>query len=353
MTSSAAVFDVSELGVSSHAVACEARTGLTRSPKTLSPWLFYDETGSELFEQITQLPEYYLTRTERELFEAHSETILCELGLPSAAELDSQATKRPEQFRSAVTVVELGAGTAAKTGILLRALAAVQRRVVYQPIDVSASALEQAKKLETRIPGVRVRPCVGNYVADQYGIERMPRTRVLALYIGSSIGNFAPEEALSILKRLRAQLLPGDGLLLGTDRAPGPHKSVERLCAAYQDGQGITARFNLNVLSRLNRELGADFPLESFHHVALWNPDESRIEMHLKSSVAQTVRLPANSAGPAMNIKFKLGETIHTENSYKFTATGVTDLLSSSGFGVTNTFADDQELFSLTLARVL
>ena len=353
MTSSAAVFDVSELSTSSHAVACEVRAGLTQPTKSLSPWLFYDEIGSELFEQITRVPEYYLTRTERELFEAYSPAILQEMGLPASEKPIYEGRTQPAQLRRRVTVAELGAGTGTKTGILLRALAALQRIVVYQPIDVSASALEHAKKLQEEIPGVVVHPRIANYAAEEYRIERTPRSRVLALYIGSSIGNFAPEEARSILKRLAAQLLPGDGLLLGTDRAPGQHKSVERLRAAYDDAQGVTARFNRNVLSRLNRELGADFALEKFEHVAVWNSDESRIEMHLKSATAQTVKLPADSAGPAIRIQFRAGETIHTENSYKFTEASVAGLLSSAGFEVAKSFQDEQGLFALTLAKVI
>jgi len=353
VTSSAAVFDVSELGTSSYAVACEVRAGLMRPTKSLSPWLFYDEIGSELFEQITRVPEYYLTRTERELFEAHSPSILQEMGLPAAEEQTCQDSAQPAQLRRRVTIAELGAGTGTKTGILLRTLAAVQRNVVYQPIDVSASALEHATKLQVEIPGVVVRPRVANYAAEEYRIDRTARCRVLALYIGSSIGNFAPEEARSVLKRLSAQLLPGDGLLLGTDRAPGRHKSVDRLRAAYDDAKGITARFNRNVLTRLNRELGANFALENFEHVVIWNPGESRIEMHLKSTTSQTVKLPPNSAGPAMHIQFRAGETIHTENSYKFTEASVAELLSSAGFEVARTFLDTKELFALTLAKVI
>ena len=347
MTSTAAVFDVPELSSSAHAVACEARDGLTRQPKSLSPWLFYDEAGSDLFEQITRLPEYYLTRTERALFEAHSGDILRHMG---AAAATSAEENQPQPLRYPLTIAELGAGTATKTGILLRELARVQRRLIYQPIDVSVSALAHARRLETEIAGLSVQPCVANYVAEPYRIERPRRSRVLALYIGSSIGNFSPDEARSILRRLREQLRPGDGLLLGTDAAPGPHKSIETLCAAYDDAQGVTAAFNRNVLIRLNRELGANFRPEKFAHVALWNPAESRMEMHLRSLTPQAVTIPANSAGPALVVNFRSGETIHTENSYKFTDDRVSDLLASAGFVTARIFKDEKELFSLTLA---
>ena len=352
MTSTAAVFDLSELSSSAHAVACEARDGLTRQPKFLSPWLFYDETGSDLFEQITELPEYYLTRTERALFEAHAVEILGKMGIDTEVAPSSRANG-PIRLQYPLTIAELGAGTAAKTGILLRQLARMQRQVLYQPIDVSASALAQAQQLEREISGASVRPCVANYVAEPYQIERPRRSRVLALYIGSSIGNFSPDEARSILSRLREQLRPGDGLLLGTDAAPSRHKTVESLCAAYDDAEGVTAAFNRNVLVRLNRELGANFRPESFAHAALWNQTESRMEMHLRSLSAQTVTIPANSAGPVLTVRFRAGETIHTENSYKFTGSRVNDLLAAAGFTTARSFKDTNDLFSLTLAKVM
>lgn len=352
MTSTAAVFDVSELSATAHAVAREARQGLTRKTKSISPWLFYDEHGSDLFEQITQLPEYYLTRTERILFAQHSAEILTAMGLDPAAKSVSAGPKRPIQLRHSLTVAELGAGTATKSGILLRELARMQSKVLYQPIDVSVSALAQAQMLESEIDGVSVSPCVANYVAEEYQIQRPRRARVLSLYIGSSIGNFDPAEGRAILKRLRDQLRPGDGLLLGTDLAPGAHKSVETLCAAYNDAQGVTAAFNRNVLTRLNREIGTNFRVDGFAHVALWNAGESRMEMHLKSIANQTVTIPANSAGPALKIRFELGETIHTENSYKFTESTVGDLLASAGFTPVRSFQDDKKLFALALATV-
>jgi dimethylhistidine N-methyltransferase len=352
VTATAAAFDLSELSPVTHAVACEARNGLTRNPKSLAPWLFYDEAGSDLFEKITNLPEYYLTRTERTLFEAHSAEILCEMGIDSTEMLAADRPKQPIQFRDVLTIAELGAGTASKSGILLRSLASIQPQVLYHPIDVSESALSQAKKLETEIPGVFVRTRVANYVAEEYQIERAPRTRVLTLYIGSSIGNFAPDEACSILGRLCRRLKPGDGLLLGTDLAPGPNKSLAALCGAYDDAQGITAAFNRNILVRLNRELETNFAPENFGHLAIWNEIESRMEMHLRSLTAQIVTIPANSAGPACTIEFKAGETIHTENSYKFTRSRIGNLLVSAGFHPARTFVDRRRSFALTLAKV-
>jgi L-histidine N-alpha-methyltransferase len=315
-------------------VAAAAWSGLGASPKTLTPWLFYDEAGSQLFEQITELPEYYLTRTERALLEQHADEILLGLSAP-------------------VTVVELGAGTATKTGVLLGAASRFQTVVLYQPVDVSPTALEEAKtQLEAQLPGVVVRAQVANYVTESIRVERVTDAKVLALYIGSSIGNFMPEEAREILRKLRGQLLPGDALLLGTDLAPSERKSVEQLGAAYDDAAGVTAAFNLNVLARLNREIGANFDLSRFRHEARWNEVESRIEMHLVSDGEQVVTLAASS-GEAIAVRFEDGESIHTENSYKFDRESVSELLEESGFSVTQSFEDEDGLFALTLAAAV
>jgi dimethylhistidine N-methyltransferase len=311
-------------------VAAAALAGLAGSPKTLPPWLFYDEAGSQLFEQITVLPEYYLTRTERGLLEQYAEEILRAMG-------------------SAVTLAELGAGTATKTGVLLRAAGKLQNVVLYQPIDVSPTALAEAKaQLESQLSHVVVRAQVANYVTEAFRVERVTEANVLALYIGSSIGNFSPEEARAILRKLRGQLQAGDALLLGTDLAPGERKTVEQLLAAYDDAAGVTAAFNLNVLTRLNRELGADFDVSRFRHEARWNGAESRIEMHLVSDGEQVVTL-----GDAITVRFADGESIHTENSYKFDRESVGGLLEESGFAATRSFEDEDGLFALTLAAAI
>jgi dimethylhistidine N-methyltransferase len=314
------------------AVLAEALTGLSAPQKNLSPWLFYDEPGSQLFERITTLPEYYLTRTERALFHNHADDIFLELD-------------------RAVTVAELGAGSAAKTGILLRAATRFQPRVLYQPIDISPSALDEAAVSLSVIPGVSVEPQAANYITEPFRIARLPGHKVLALYIGSSIGNFSPAEAISILCNLRHHLHPGDALLLGTDLAPGATpratKSVETLLAAYDDAAGVTAAFNLNVLARLNREVGADFDLAAFTHRARWNPHCSRIEMHLESLIPQTVTIAGT------RIRFAAGETIHTENSYKFSAAAIQALLAASGFVSTRTFTDAGHTFAVTLAEAV
>lgn len=328
-----------EVDTLNHAVASEARKGLIGQPRTLSPWLFYDEAGSDLFEEITQLSEYYLTRTERAIFTAHADEIL-----EQAANGDKQR----------LTLIELGAGTATKTGVLLAAAVRRQGSVVYQPVDVSETALAVASKnIQANFPGVTIRCQVADYTREPLPLDRLPGLRTLALYIGSSIGNFAPAEAESLLRNVRAQLLPGDKLLLGTDLGPGPQKSIAALLAAYNDASGTTAAFNRNVLVRLNRELDADFDTSAFAHKSLWNPAHSRIEMHLESLVSQRVHIPANSAGPSLTLNFEAGETIHTENSYKFTSATIEALFSSANFTISRSWQDPEHLFAVTLATAV
>ncbi|WP_242617868.1 L-histidine N(alpha)-methyltransferase [Edaphobacter modestus] len=325
------------------AVAAEVRAGLTSTPKTLSPWLFYDENGSRLFEQITELPEYYLTRVERDLFALYAGEIIERAAEPLGDDLSPM-----------LTLIELGAGTATKTGILLAAAVRRQKAVVYQPVDVSETALAEAtENIRANVPGVTVRCQVADYTTQALPLNRLTDTRTLALYIGSSIGNFSPEDARDVLRNLRAQLLPGDKLLLGTDLAPGKSKSVAQLLAAYNDASGTTAAFNRNVLVRLNRELGADFNPEAFDHEARWNPSESRIEMHLVSRISQQVHIPANSAGPALTLQFARGETIHTENSYKFTPVRVQQLLQSAGFELSFSWENSEHAFAVSLATAI
>ncbi len=302
------------------------REGLGAPQKTLPAWLFYDERGSQLFEEITELPEYYLTRTERGILARYAPAL-------------------PDHLRAKMTVAELGAGTATKTGLVLREFARVDGAVLYQPIDISPSALDEAATvLPVTIPGVRVEPQVANYITESYEIRRPEGHRILAMYIGSSIGNFSPEEATGILRSLRSHLEAGDSLLLGVDLAPSARKPVEMLLAAYDDAAGVTAAFNKNVLARLNRELGAEFAMDRFAHRARWNAEESRIEMHLESLTEQTVRVGAET------IRFAKGETIHTENSYKFTHEGLVALLDASGFAIDHTMQDEDERFAVVLA---
>jgi L-histidine N-alpha-methyltransferase len=306
-------------------IADDVLSGLTSTPKTLPPRLFYDDAGSRLFEQITGLREYYLTRTERGILEVNASEIMRETGTP-------------------LTLIELGAGTASKTEVLIDALLKRQLQAVFYPIDVSESALRVAEEaLEARFPALSVRPLVGDYSAGLSSLSRIAG-RKLVLYIGSSIGNYEPDEAAELLGTIRRSLSPGDALLLGTDMA----KDEATLLAAYNDAQGITARFNLNILSRINRELGADFDLANFRHKAVWNAEASRMEMHLESLKPQMTRI----ADLDIAIRFAVGETIHTENSYKFTEEMLRSVVAEGGFLLERAWTDDRKWFGVHLLRV-
>jgi L-histidine Nalpha-methyltransferase len=306
-------------------LGAEVYRGLTAMPKTLSPWLFYDPPGSELFEAITELPEYYLTRTERAIFAEHGDAMLAAAGAPELA------------------VIELGAGTAVKTGVLLEAAARHCERVHYYPIDISASALDEARRnIGERAPQVRVEARVADYTQDMSAIPAC-KGRRLVLYIGSSIGNFEPGEATGLLRSLRRRLAPGDLLLLGLDH----RKERSLLLRAYNDAAGVTAEFNRNVLVRVNRELGGGFRPGLFRHRAVWNERESRIEMHLESLIAQTV--PIRDLG--LSVDFRRGESIHTENSYKFTPETAARLLERGGFAVRQSWTDEKRWFGVYLAE--
>ncbi len=311
------------------ALTCEVRRGLMARRRSLSPWMFYDAEGSRLFERITTLPEYYPTRTERAILAENADAIV------ARAHKDRCLRLR---------LVELGAGTASKTCILLEAALRLSGDVAYVPVDVCANALELAcENVECALPGVRVQPIVGNYVTHPLQLERFDGT-TLALYIGTSIGNFSPEEARLILRNLRAQLQSGDALLLGTDLV----KDEPTLLAAYDDSDGITAAFNVNILHRLNRELGANFDAGCFRHRVLWNSIESRIEMHLESTEEQDVSIEDAD----LDLHFMPRETIHTENSYKFTDEGIRSLLEEVGFEIRGAWKDSRDWYSLTLACV-
>ncbi len=305
----------------------EVQRGLRRRPRTLVPWMLYDAEGSRLFDCITTLPEYYPARLERDIFADNAEAIIAAAG---------SGDTRP------LRLLELGAGTAAKTGILLKAAASRRSEVVYVPIDVSSDALEAAcESIGCLLPGVQLQPLVANYVSHPPQLERFDGT-TLAMYIGSSIGNFSPEEARTILSNLRSELRQGDALLLGTDMV----KDEETLVRAYDDREGITAAFNLNILDRLNRELGANFDTACFRHRARWNRAQSRIEMHLESTRDQRVDIPAAE----LRLEFAAFETIHTESSYKFTRTTLRALLDDAGFTIERTWTDPRQWYTLTLA---
>lgn len=306
--------------------AAEVETGLTSWPKWLPSKVLYDREGSALFEEITRLPEYYLTRTELEILREHG----------------------AEMARAAgpgLTVIELGSGTAAKTCTLLQALARRQMRVQYVPVDISPAALSEARsRVEAQCPSVWVHPIAADF-SDGFGFLRSIPGRRLVLYLGSSIGNFNFEPAVQMLGSIREQLAAGDALLLGTDMAKDP----AQLVPAYDDAQGVTAQFSKNILRRLNRELGANFDRAAFRHIALWNPGCSRMEIYLESLRPQIVDLTVLR----LRIRIANGERIHTENSYKYTMPMVRNILGSAGFSLENSWFDSRKWFGLHLARVL
>ena len=312
-------------------VAAAVREGLSTRPRRLPAWLFYDEAGSQLFDAITELPEYYLTRTERRIFAANAASII------------AQAAQGAQ-----LCLTELGAGSAEKTRLLLRAAAERQGRVRYVPVDVSASALDGAvKRIEREIPGVMVEPRVMDYTHGNGlhfdGVCRGERR--LVLYIGSSIGNFEPDEALELLQRVRAGLNAGDGLLLGLDLV----KDETTLLDAYDDAAGVTAAFNRNLLVRLNRDLDANFDPNAFAHGVTWNRAASRVEMHLVSRRAQRVQLPAIN----LEVDFAAGESIHTENSYKYRPGQAEALLAQAGFHSAAGWTDARGWFAVYLGRAV
>ena len=308
-------------------VASAVREGLTARPKRLPPWLFYDLVGSRLFEEITRLPEYYLTRTERGILAEFSEVIL---------------DRASEGAR--LRIAELGSGSADKTRLLLKAAVSRQGTVIYEPVDVSATALEAARvRIEREIPGVHVAPRVEDYTQGLELEQEGEGERRLELYIGSSIGNFEPAEAERLLQRVRAGLNAGDGLLLGVDLV----KEESLLAAAYDDAAGVTAAFNLNLLARLNRELGANFDLQDFKHRAVWNGAERRMEMYLECT--QTLRVTVSALG--MGVAFESGERIHTENSYKYLPGEAEQRMAQAGFSPVESWTDKRGWFLVCLGR--
>lgn len=317
------VFRKTELLVSP--IAQDVLRGLSTKPKCLPPKLFYDAAGSHLFEQITRTPEYYPTRTERAI-------------------LEQFAGEMVRQAGSNLTLVELGAGSAYKTRVLIRAILRRQLRLEFHPVDVSQAALNQAvASLNGDFPRLHVSPIAADYSHHLPDLRSRPGQK-LVLFIGSTIGNFEPEEARDFLERLAASLQPDDALLLGFDMV----KDEQILHAAYNDAAGITAQFNKNILARINRELGADFELDEFRHVAFWNGRRSRIEMHLESRVDQRVRI----GDLDREFQFSFGERIHTENSYKFTEASIARLLRQSGITLEQAWSDENRWFSVVLARV-
>jgi L-histidine N-alpha-methyltransferase len=304
-------------------VATDVRAGLLARPKRLPPWLFYDAAGSALFEEITRLPEYYPTRTERAILATHAAEMVDAAGPPAS-------------------LVELGAGSASKTRVIISALLDRRPDALYMPVDVSPTALiGAARHLRARFPTLEVRPVAAKYPDELAFLRAAPSPR-LVLFLGSNIGNYEPEEGTELLRAICRRLRPTDTFLLATDLRKDPGLLVP----AYDDAAGVTARFNKNVLVRLNRQLGATFDVDSFRHLARWNARASRVEMHLESLTSQIVRIPALD----LTVRLRAGERIHTESSYKYTPRMVKRMLSAAGFTWRRTWTDPRGWFALHLA---
>jgi len=304
-------------------MARDVREGLCAYPKEVAPKYFYDERGSLLFEQIMELPEYYPTRAERQILTTRSAEIHCTAGCPQ-------------------TLVELGSGSAAKTRHLLSAMRDCGSLGTYVPVDISEEITERtAAELVDEYPGLNVHGMVCDY--EQH-LERVPHgsgTRMIA-FLGGTIGNLYPRERHAFLERIRALLGPGDHLLLGTDLI----KDKARLEAAYNDGEGVTAEFNKNVLAVLNNQLGANFDLDAFAHVARYDAEAERMDIRLRSLADQDVRLD----GLDLEIHFAKGEEMRTEISTKFTRERVAAAYDGVGLELRGWFTDAAGDYALSLA---
>ncbi len=305
----------------------DVRMSLGTRPFSLSPKYFYDDLGSALFEAITRLPEYYLTRVERDLLATYGKEIAGALGGP-------------------LELVELGSGSALKTRLLIDAIFARQAALTYHPIDISAEAVTESS---LALAAAYDRLKIIAYASDYFPLLREKRlvthSRVLALFLGSNIGNFEPDEARELLRLLAVARHPGDGLLIGYDLKKDP--SILEL--AYDDPTGVTAAFNKNLLGRMNRELGADFDLAAFRFRARWDEACGAVQSFLVSEHAQQVRIPASG----LTVDFAAGETIHTESSYKFTREEVVVLAASCGYAEKKTYTDAAGRYALSLLTVV
>ena len=304
-------------------LAEDVRKGLAAKPKRFLPKYFYDELGSQLFEAICLLPEYYLTRAENEILEHYADAI--------AASVDGE-----------ITLVEMGSGSASKTRLVIEALLRRQPKLLFMPVDISASAIESSSRILLQsYPRLKIEAYAADYFAGLAELGKKPRKRTLALFLGSNISNFDRDEALRFLRALRSVLHKGDAVLLGADLKKDP----AILEAAYNDALGVTSAFNLNVLARINRELGGTFDLRAFKHRAFYNEAPGHIEIYIESLFNQRVRIEKLD----LEVDFVVGELIHTENSYKYDMAGIAQLAADTGFERSHSWFDSQERFSSNL----
>ena len=295
----------------------DVRAGLSQTRKSLPPKYFYDAQGCALFEAICELPEYYLTRAETALMNSHVGDIARRLG-PACA------------------LIEYGSGSGRKTRILLAAASPV----AYVPIDIARVQLDAtAAEIAREFPGLQVVAVCADYMRSFSlpDLESLGARRRIVYFPGSTIGNLTPAEATAFLKNARGQVKAGGGMLIGVDLK----KDASRLNAAYNDSRGVTAAFNLNLLARINRELGADFDLAAFRHRAFYDEALGRIEMHLESTRAQSVTIGGRA------LRFRAGETIHTENSYKYSIRDFQELARAAGLSPVTCWMDSEQLFGV------
>ncbi|MCZ6782558.1 MAG: L-histidine N(alpha)-methyltransferase [Proteobacteria bacterium] len=301
----------------------EVQAGLTAAQKSLPCRFLYDEAGSRLFEEICDLPEYYPTRTERSILERRAEELA-------------------RSFAEPASLVELGSGSASKTRILIEALLKRQRQLTFSPVDISRSALrDSTAALLEDYPGLRIRAVEGEYDRALHCIREASHAPTLVLWLGSSIGNLDRPEAIRFVARLRAEMVENDRLLVGVDLRK-ERRTLER---AYDDARGVTARFNLNLLARIDRELGGEFRDGSFRHRAVYREDSGRVELHLVSQTRQRVRIEKLD----LVVEFEAGETIHTENSYKYSLDEIDALAVESGMTLEAQWLDERKWFSVNL----
>ncbi|WP_299757267.1 L-histidine N(alpha)-methyltransferase [uncultured Pontibacter sp.] len=311
------------------AFAKDVAKGLSQKQKSLSSRYFYDGTGSRLFQQIMELPEYYLTRCELEVLTENKQDMA-------------------EQFSNGgfFHLIDLGAGDALKTKILLKELSGQQSAFDYVPVDISGDAMQElSESLQQELPQVKVEAVVGEYFRALEWLQENKSERKVVLFLGSNIGNFEQEESINFLRSIRSYLQTGDQLLMGIDLRKDP----ETILKAYNDAAGVTAAFNLNLLHRINRELNADFDVSQFCHHAIYNPLEGVMRSFIVSKTDQDVRI-----GKAdITIHFEAWEAIHTENSYKYSIPLIGELGQQCGFKIETVFYDSQKRFADVLFSVL
>ncbi len=299
---------------------------LNQNSKFISPKYFYDKKGSELFEKICDLPEYYPTRTEIQ--------ILKKIKPDLQKYLD-------DSFR----LVELGSGSSVKTRLILDVFSSFQRRIDYFPIDISEILTESSELLQKDYDQLHITGIVDTYEGGLEFIENYDNKKNLIIFLGSSFGNFSPKEGKIFLEKINSVMKKSDLFLIGLDLV----KNKKTLEQAYDDSQGVTAKFNLNVLSRINDELDADFDLTNFKHVAMYNEKDQRVEMYLKSLVNQSVIISKAN----LSLKMSQDELIHTEHSHKYTISQIQEMMKDAGFEIKEIWQDSQKLFSLTLVSKL